>query len=108
MKNMLNKGEKHSLRVSGDVVKRVCTIFAACVGLMAAGWTRMLLFSVVFIGRRVEMIFPLSQSILILITIGIDSTCWYSVLPIAPLLCWHGILPQYFGANGKGKVEFGH
>ena len=65
IKSMLNKGEKLSLRVSGDVVKTVCKMFANWVGLIAECWARMFLNSDVFVGRRVEMNLPLSQFILI-------------------------------------------
>jgi hypothetical protein len=45
-------------------VKRVWRILAAWVGLTAEGWARIFLYSVVLIGRRVEVIFLSYQSIL--------------------------------------------
>ncbi len=60
IKSMLNKGKMHSLRVSGDVLKTLCKIFAAWDGLMAASWARLFLYFIVLIGRRIKMIFPLS------------------------------------------------
>ncbi len=65
IKSMLNKGEKRSLRESGDVVNTVCRMLAAWAGLMTKGWARMFLYSVVFVGGRVETIVPPSQSILV-------------------------------------------
>ena len=64
IESMLNNDKKHCSRESGDVVKTVWRILAAWVGLTAEGCARMFLYSVVFIGRRVEVIFPSSQSIL--------------------------------------------
>ncbi len=64
IESILNNGKKRSSRESGDVLKMVWRILAAWVGLTAEGCARIFLYSVIFIGRMVEVIFPSSQSIL--------------------------------------------
>ncbi len=59
---MLKIGENWSSIFWGEVMKQVCKMFAAWVAMIAASWRRVLLYSVVFVGRCVLVIFPSSKS----------------------------------------------